>query len=252
MNEPLVSVITVVYNNHQTIQSTIESVVSQSYTNFEYIIIDGGSTDGTLAIVESYKERIATFISEKDNGIYHAMNKGIKLSKGRFCIFLNSGDYFENGHVLESFSTQLIHSGSDIVYGDVVTLSNTGQKTYITAAEPCNKHRMYFCHQSAFIKSSWMKKFLYDEKYKMSSDFKFFKICYYHQLKFTHIKQPVAIYNMAGVSNTNRIAGLKENIQIIIETDKGFELLKHLFRILPSFIMKAISNYFKKLKSKSS
>ena len=118
MNNPLVSIITVVYNGEKHIEQTINSVLNQTYSNIEYIIIDGDSTDNTLNIIKKYEDKIAHFISEKDSGIYNAMNKGLALTKGEIISILNADDYyFENTlqQVVDIFST----SQSDIVYGNM-------------------------------------------------------------------------------------------------------------------------------------
>ncbi len=248
MQKPLISIITVVFNSVSLIEQTIQNIINQSYSHFEFIVIDGGSTDGTLSIIEKYKEDITHLISEKDTGIYNAMNKGVKLSTAHYCLFLNSGDLLASTDTLSIISKDLENGSNDIVYGDVITLKSNGEKFLKLAELPCNKHRMYFCHQSAFIKTKCLRKFPYDEKYKMSADFKFFKTCYLNNLKFKYVNIPVAIYNLYGISNLRRIEGLKENIKIIMEADKGFERVRLIFRILPSYTAKNISNLFKPVK----
>lgn len=115
-----ISLITAVYNNYETIQQTLDSVLSQSYPAVEYIIVDGGSTDGTLEILNLYKAKFSIFISEPDNGIYDALNKGIHFSTGDIIGFLHADDLFENNSVLEKIADAFEAVDVDAVYGDLV------------------------------------------------------------------------------------------------------------------------------------
>jgi glycosyltransferase involved in cell wall biosynthesis len=243
MMNPLVSVVTVVYNSVTSIEATIESVLSQSTDKFEYIIIDGGSTDGTLNLIEKYKNRLSYFVSEKDNGIYSAMNKGVNVAKGDYCIFMNSGDAFCHPNVLSEISPVLKSMANGIVYGDVMTVRKEGVPVLKRAEEPGNKHRMYFCHQSAFACTHLLKKFPFDETYKMSADFKFFKQCYQHHIPFVHVPIPIAVFNLHGISKVQRLRGLRENIRVISENDRGFEKIRLLLRILPSYLFKQVRSW---------
>ena len=119
MHNLKISLITVVYNAHSSIKRCIESVIAQNYTNVEYIIIDGGSTDGTLQIIEQYKPYIDIFLSETDNGIYDAMNKGIQLATGDIVGTLNSDDFFADNDVLTYIAKGFEQNKTDIVYGNL-------------------------------------------------------------------------------------------------------------------------------------
>src|SRR6478735_1115877 len=118
MSKIQLSIITINYNNLQGLQKTIESVVSQSFKDFEYIIIDGGSTDGSKVLIEKYSESITYWVSEKDNGIYPAMNKGIQVANGEYLLFLNSGDWFYENTTL-SMAIPMLRP-FDIVYGNTM------------------------------------------------------------------------------------------------------------------------------------
>jgi glycosyltransferase involved in cell wall biosynthesis len=122
-----ISLITVVYNAHSTIKRCIESVIAQNYTNVEYIIIDGGSTDGTLQIIEQYKPYITIFLSETDKGIYDAMNKGIKLATGDIVGTLNSDDFFADNVVLNQIAKAFEQHKTDIVYGNLDYINLKGK-----------------------------------------------------------------------------------------------------------------------------
>ena len=118
--DPLFSIITVSYNAKESIEDTINSIVNQTYSNFEYIIVDGGSTDGTLDIIRKYEDKISYWISEPDNGIYDAMNKGLAICKGEWINFMNSGDLFYNDHVLVDIYRYCDFKKFHILYGKTV------------------------------------------------------------------------------------------------------------------------------------
>ena len=161
-----ISIITVCFNSVETIEDTIQSVLSQTYKNFEYIIIDGGSNDGTIDIILNYKDYISKFISEKDNGIYNAMNKGIKAAKGEFVIFMNGGDCFASTTILKDISTDL-NSDYDIYYGDNNKISPNSKrlKTYPEKLTFSFFYSSSINHQSTLIRRSLFETyFYYNEK----------------------------------------------------------------------------------------
>lgn len=236
MKKPLFSVITVVFNDERKINKTIESVVSQKNKSFEYIIIDGGSTDATLSIVQNYADKITQILSESDEGIYQAMNKGVRLANGEYIIFMNSGDTFVNADILNNVQSSFGSSQFDVVYGDVLKFDAEGTLQTKRSEPPKNSHRMYFCHQSVFVKTELLNKLPFDEKYKMSADFKFFKQAYNQGLIFYQLHFPTTIFDQTGISKQQRVKGLKENIEVIKECDKGLEKLRLLARIYPSYL----------------
>ena len=152
-----ISIITIVYNNARDIEYTITSVLNQSYSNIEYIIIDGASTDGTLAIVNKYKNDIDLIVSEKDNGIYDAMNKGLALATGEYVLFLNSGDELYNAHTLQTVIEKGNHA--DIIYGETKLIDEQraviGDRRH-QAPESFDwqsfRYGMNICHQAIYIK----------------------------------------------------------------------------------------------------
>ena len=169
------SIITINYNNRDGLRKTIESVVNQTCRDYEYIIIDGGSTDGSVDIIKQYADKIDYWISEPDKGIYNAMNKGIAKASGEYLNFMNSGDCFYDCNSIAEFLK--LQANEDIVFGNMVD-SDTGKRIgcissanitaadFLTASLP---HQASFIHKNAFAKYG-----LYDEKYKIASDWKFF------------------------------------------------------------------------------
>jgi putative colanic acid biosynthesis glycosyltransferase len=247
---PLFSIITVTYNCVSTLEESILSVLNQNCKSFEYLIIDGKSTDGTLEIIRKYQDKLDYWISEKDSGIYNAMNKAIRVAKGKYLNFLNSGDCFstpESLSLVHKFLNE--HPDKQIVYGNIY-LRRNNELVEKFAAEPCNKHRMYFCHQSSFIAAEIQKKYGFNEKYKMSADLYFFKLCYYHGLNFGKINNPLVIYDMGGISNTQRVSGLLENAAIVWELDKWPIKAKFLLKLYFVIIWIKIRKNIKRLKSR--
>lgn len=205
MNPPKVSIITVSYNVVNTIENTILSVINQTYPNIEYIIIDGGSTDGTVDIIKKYERKIAYWITESDKGIYDAMNKGIMKATGDWINFMNSGDNLLDETVIEKF-VSLYDKNVDIVYGDTkYNIAKIGV-SFIQKPKPIESVKLDFCHQSTFIKSKLMKDTLYDTTFKIKSDYKFFLQSYQNNKLFQYIPITIAVFDYdTGVSSNFRI-----------------------------------------------
>ena len=170
MHSPLVSVIIVVYNAHQTIAGAIESVLSQTYTNRELVIIDGGSNDGTLQVLEQYSQQFACYVSEKDSGIYDAMNKGVKAAKGEWLYFLGSDDVLYNKEVLSQMFSRHEVSDVDFLYGNVRFSSNNeifgGERSYQELIAKNINHQAIFYKKNIFERIG-----LYDLGYKVLADY---------------------------------------------------------------------------------
>ena len=224
MEQPLVTVITVCYNAREMLLRTMNSVWAQTYKHVEYVIVDGASTDGTLELLEEYGGRIDHWVSESDKGIYDAMNKGVSMAKGKWVIFMNAGDCFADNHVLENVFS--VPRQADVIYGDVVK-GGVVKK----ASSPRNAHRMFFCHQSVFVKIESLKAFPFDISHKMSADFKQMKQLWLAGKNFLQLDFPIADFDVQGVSNTNRAVGLWDNICVIREVDSCLEQLRLLPRL---------------------
>lgn len=167
---PTISVVTVCYQAVNTIEETILSVINQTYKNIEYIVIDGGSTDGTVDIIKRYAPHIAFWSSEPDKGIYDAMNKGMSHASGEWISFINSGDRFYNHEVISSVFSHPRHK-YNILYGDTQFVRPNG--TFIESSFPPQwlQKNMPTCHQSFFVKTAKAKAIGFSLKYKYAADY---------------------------------------------------------------------------------
>lgn len=202
--DPIVSIVTVTFNAANLIDNTIYSIVNQQFNGFEYIVVDGGSTDGTLEIINKYSSHISYFISETDKGIYDAMNKGIIASKGDWIIFMNAGDSFVNNEVLNILFSNNIDINVDVIYGDTIVKypwGNCSLKGRFFTKKDVN---LPFCHQSTFVRTSLMKHTPFDLSYKVAADYNFFYTLYKNGREFQYCNIPIAIYDAIGFS-TNKV-----------------------------------------------
>ena len=210
--QPLISIITVVRNNKNGILRTINSVINQDYKNIEFILIDGLSTDGTLDIIKSVNNKIDIVISEKDNGIYDAMNKGIKIAKGQYITFLNSGDWFEN-NTLNFVSKILIENKDvDILHGLLAYYNKNIELEFILGDTSLSIPSRMIQHPASFVKSSLYKKNTFDLKYKSASDYNTFIKFYLNNYNFKFI--PTIFTNFVNDGISQNIDSRLETIQI--------------------------------------
>ncbi|MCC5612603.1 glycosyltransferase [Nostoc sp. CHAB 5834] len=199
------SVITVNLNNLLGLQRTLNSLFSQTFTDYELIVIDGGSTDGSIAFLEQHDSRITRWTSETDRGIYHAMNKGIKVAVGKYCLFLNSGDWLVTNTTLERVFTR--DSQADIVSGDVYffdTINNV-IKWHVPSPDEFTAKTLFLGtlpHQATFIRRNLFDRFgLYNEQLKIASDWLFFfTTLLENDCSYQHHNEPVAYFSMDGIS----------------------------------------------------
>ncbi len=212
------SVITICLNDLEGLKRTVNSVVAQSFNDFEYIVIDGGSTDGTIDFLKKQETKIAKFVSEKDAGIYNAMNKGIALANGEYCLFLNSGDYLVNDDVLMSVFLQ--NKSEDILYGNMIIESENGSRRHGKMPKELSFVHMIgdtLWHPVSFISKSLFDKYgMYDESLKMVSDYDFFlKVICLHKVSTAYLNFPIAVFNLKGFSSlpeNRRILEMERNI----------------------------------------
>lgn len=216
-NNPRLSVITVVYNNVRDIERTVLSIINQTYSNIEYIVIDGVSTDGTLSVLKKYKSHITHLVSEKDAGIYDAMNKGLKLATGDYVIFMNSGDeIYEPETVSKIFSKA---ADADIYYGETEmydqqwqSLGRRRHKTPDNFTWKSFKYGMSISHQAIYIKRSLVE--LYDLNYKLSSDIDWILKAAKKANKIVNTGMYVAKYLVGGMSKIKHSDSLIERFKI--------------------------------------
>ena len=221
-----ISIITINYNNLKGLKKTMTSVLAQTWQAFEYIVIDGGSKDGSTAYIESQSQHIDYWISEPDKGVYYAMNKGIKKAKGEYVLFLNSGDHFYSKKVLEN-NIQFVNE-TDIIYFNlqVIEYNSSFIKSY-----PKELSFSFFVedtlpHPATFIKRDAFKKNnFYKEDFKILSDWKFFidAICKYN-LSYTKIDETLSTFYIGGMSSNieNRSLKFNERQQVLENEYKVF------------------------------
>lgn len=200
MKNPFLSIITINYNDAAGIEKTIQSVISQTFKDFEYLVIDGGSNDGSQNVIEKYESSINYYVSESDTGIYNAMNKGIRNANGEYLLFLNSGDILNGSSALEDFINHESFQG-DIIYGDYKY--EEGGKIFPDKLTPLFFVRTSLPHQSTLFKREVFDKMgLYDERFKIIADRFFYVKCFLsNQFLFKHIPLPLSIYDLTGISN---------------------------------------------------
>ena len=260
------SIITVCKNEEATIGRTIQSVASQTYYNIEYIVIDGGSTDGTLSIIDRYKDDINQIISGEDTGIFDAQNRGIELASGEYIAFLNGGDRLCNDKVYEKVFSE--EPNSDIIYGDVIIELTSG--TLFRKKTPREIYEMFMMYDSiphpgtVFRRELFDRLGRYDLSYKSIADYEFFlKSIFKHKALYEYRNFPFAVFNLKGVSSkqekTPEIAQLRRKAQQEnlsqstiekFEKNKTFYLLfNKKIRYIYYLLLSKISGKFLKLKS---
>lgn len=190
---PKLSVVTVCFNAEQTIEKTLSSVLEQTYTNYEYIIIDGASTDSTNHIIKKYLPMFQTkdidvkYISEKDDGIFYAMNKAIHIACGEWIAFMNADDSYYDKYVFEDIFSGKSYEEYDVLYGDTNFISLEGTKTIKVEKIDFSSNNVVIVHQSSFVKTQIMKAKLFDTSYELAADYNFFVELWLEQGRFYYI-----------------------------------------------------------------
>ncbi len=221
---PKISIITIVYNGVDLLEGTIQSVASQSYSNIEYLIIDGGSKDGTLDLIHKHGETISKWISEPDKGLYDAMNKGLKLATGDFVWFMNAGDHILKPDTVEKM-VAACQPNTDIIYGEVMLVNEErqyqGTRSELTTQKlpaqlnwkSLNKG-MVVCHQGFLPKRSLAPSYLLDN---LSADIDWVIQCLKEAKVVTNTKLVVAEYLMGGISKQHHKQSLKDRYAILTQ-----------------------------------
>lgn len=220
MNNPKISVVTVVYNSAALIENTVKSIINQSYSHIEYIVVDGGSTDGTIDILNRYKKNISTLISEPDRGIYDAMNKGISLATGDFVVFINSGDKFSSPNVLEKIFSNPDAAQADVIYGDTDITDSDGNIIHSRRHRPPEtldwksfKRGMLVCHQSFIARRNLIDS--YDLTYRYAADFDWCIRILKKSKSVHNSRQVISLFLEGGQTRKTIVPGLKERFRIM-------------------------------------
>ena len=213
---PLVSVVTVSYNAVDCIERTMQSVFGQTYANIEYIVNDGGSNDGTVGIIQKYASRIDYWISEKDRGIYDAMNKGIRQARGEWISFINCGDEYCGSTVLEEVFHSAIENRTGVIYGNIMfkyAWGNVEKKP-----DDLSGFNRYFpiFHPSTLVRTSLMKEYLFDTSFRIAADYHFFYRLYLKkECEFLYIPVCMSIFDAeSGISSTQQNLFFIENARV--------------------------------------
>lgn len=215
-----VSIITVCKNAQDTIEQTIRSVISQNYKNIEYLVIDGKSTDKTMDIVNRYKDKIDVIVSERDGGIYYAMNKGVEKSSGDVIYFLNSGDFLFDERIVSDIVNEFKKTNSDIIYGDALLYYENYPKRLILKRH-ININRLYLArdgiyHQAMFVKKDLFVKYGgFDTRFKLSADYEWtLRVLVRNNATTDRINKIIVKYLLGGACSNNKET-LKERYQIL-------------------------------------
>ena len=232
MNEIKFSIITITYNAEKVLQATIDSIVSQSHKNIEYIIVDGASGDATLNIIEKNKNNITKYISEKDSGLYDAMNKGLNMATGDYVIFINAGDAFHSPFTLRNIVSKIkdtyFSDGTpfdrsllpDVIYGETAIIDNDRNFIEMRRLKAPKKLHwksfvwgMLVCHQSFMVKKSVAPP--YDLNYRFSADFDWCIKCMKDSKRILNSELIISDYLSEGITTKNRNSSLKERFRIM-------------------------------------
>jgi glycosyltransferase involved in cell wall biosynthesis len=222
--KPLITVVTVVFNGEKFLEETILSVINQTYDNVEYIIIDGGSTDGTLDIIKKYEHAIDYWVSEKDKGIYDAMNKGLDLATGEWINFMNADDYFIDLNVLDSIA----FNGTDLIYGNIILKDN---EYFTRSGSMVNIDTLLYkniCHhQASFTRKKAFKAVgRFDDSLKIAADYDFFVRCFFKHVNESYVNQDIAVMRMDGLSTMQFNQSLSEKLSVIKKHWDFFSYMK--------------------------
>ncbi len=202
--EPLISIITVVYNGEKYLEQTIQSVLNQTYKNIEYIIVDGGSNDGTLDIIKKYKSCIFKWVSEPDDGLYDAMNKGIKMASGELIGMINSDDWYESNCVEVMAKAYKSNPFKHIFHADRFNINENGKKSvkkFQSSEFKFIYYGMMYNHPSMFITKVEYKKHLYNTNLKALSDYQFVLEAFLRDKNiFLYLEKSLVNYRLDGIS----------------------------------------------------
>ena len=249
---PVVTVVTVVLNGENIIENTIKSVIDQSYKNIEYIVIDGGSKDKTLDVIKKYSDYISYWCSEKDSGIYNAMNKALGIANGEWIVFINSGDQFYDEKVVSSvFENNII---GDVLYGSACIDFGSYQCVMRPKDKLDFSYGLPFNHQASFVRTDVIKEIKFDESYEILADLVFFYKLNDVGAKFDRVDYLISRYRYDGVSSYFNIKQAKEIYRFyVFECKKSFLkygsyiFIRYMYKVFkvfsPDSIVRIITKY---------
>ncbi len=237
---PFFSIITINLNNASGLEKTITSVLNQQFTDREFIIIDGASTDGSIQVLKKYESQLTYWVSEKDSGIYNAMNKGIDKSYGNYILFLNSGDCLYDNNVLQKIYN--LRPSEQLVYGDMIIAENDGKTRKGIMPDSLNEIHLYkdtLWHPVTFIQSGVFKEFgNYNEEYRLAGDYEFFlRLILKYRCTYRHIPLVVSVFDNSGMSSNPQNRKLLMDERLKAQKKYFNILLLALFRLY-SFVRK--------------
>lgn len=218
MNQIKVSIITVTYNCAKTLEQTIQSVFCQTYSNIEYIIIDGGSTDGTIEIIKKYEDKITYWVSEPDDGIYDAMNKGIAKATGEIIGILNADDWYHE-YAVGNAVYWILKSGCDVVHGDVELLDSQENSYRVLHPKSIENiwHCMVFNHPTCFVRTSVYQRLgVFSSIYEIAGDYELFLRFYCNDVIFQYCSEVLVYMRLGGASDQRKFIGFREVRDIAI------------------------------------
>ena len=244
--EPLVSIITVVYNNVKYIQDALESVISQNYLTIEHIVIDGGSSDGTIEVIEKYRDNISVFLSEPDDGIYDAMNKGIALATGDIVGILNSDDFYIDEFVIEKVVKEFEEKNVDSVYADLVYVEPKNLNKTVRYYDSGNFNPSKFsygwmpAHPTFFVKRKAYEKYgMFRTDLKIAADFDILaRFLYIHKISYSYIKGALVKMRTGGVSTSFNSIWINNIETLRVCRDNGIKT--NIFKILSKYPAKIL------------
>ncbi|MCK5505865.1 MAG: glycosyltransferase [Thermodesulfovibrionia bacterium] len=234
-NRPLVSIITPSYNSGKYLEATIRDILDQDYSNIEYIVIDGGSTDESISIIKQYEKNITYWVSEPDEGISDAFNKGIKVSKGEIIGIHNAGDGYPDGAIEIAVKSLFENPDYDFVYGDMVYTDSAGKPEHVMKGErnyldKINSTLPTLNHPTVFVRRNVYETCgLFDTSYKIAMDYEFFLRITHAGKKGRYIEKPLALMALGGISYSRFYDGYREVCNASIKY--GYNPLKAYVRL---------------------
>ncbi|WP_310557768.1 glycosyltransferase family 2 protein [Flavobacterium sp.] len=248
-----ISIITVVYNNEATIQQAMESVLNQTYSDIEYVIIDGNSMDKTVSIIETYKNRLGYFISERDQGLYDAMNKGIQAATGDVIGILNSDDLYQDSTVIADIVNQFnLDPDLEIVYGNLVYVKKDAVNQVVRNWKSKDYYSKFFDdgnvppHPSLFLKREvYQKVGLFDLEFKLAADYEFmFRVFKKHHFKSKYINRLIVKMRLGGETNKSIRNIINQNKEIMQAWKQNG--LNPPLKLMPLRISKRLGQFIKR------